>query len=481
MKIQMTGFVLGAFLIAIGALQIIPALTDYSNGHTNAQAFFMSFFLCMFIGGGLLFSNNIPEKKLSLREGFLMTLACWTILPSFIAIPYFSSEMGLTFIDAYFESVSGLTTTGSTAIADIESQSDGIKLWRSMTQWVGGMGILAFVIILLPTLQIGGMGIFKIQGADKNFKEMPKTEDIIKAIISIYLLIGFICAVLYKVLGMHWFDAINHAMTTVSTGGFSIYNDSFSAIDSNALKLTAILFMVLAALPFTQFLRMVYQGKFGFFRDSQIQIFLGLIIISTLVLFTNNMPDQPLHQTDHFMNTLFNTASILSTTGFYASNYTLWGGFSVMAFMLMLYIGGCGGSTAGGLKIIRIILVAKSLKRQLRSLLYPHGVFHVHYQENRVEMNVIIAALTFLSLYVVSNVFLTMALALSGLDFLSALSASAAAIGNVGPGLGPIIGPAGDFGSLNDISKILLSAGMILGRLEIMSVVVLFSSRYWQK
>ncbi len=481
MKIQMTGYVLGAFLIAIGVLQIIPALTDYSNGHANAQAFFMSFFLCLFIGGGLLFSNNMPEKKLSLREGFLMTLACWTILPCFIAIPYFSSEMGLTFIDAYFESVSGLTTTGSTAIPDIESQSDGIKLWRSMTQWVGGIGILAFVIILLPTLQIGGLGTISLQGSDKNFKEMPKTEDVIKAILSIYLLIGFICAILYKVLGMHWFDAINHAMTTVSTGGFSTYNDSFSGIDSTPLKLTAIIFMILAALPFTQFLRMVYQGKFGFFKDSQVQIFLALIGASTIIIFMANMDGSSHILSDSFIETLFTTTSILTTTGYYVSDYSMWGTFSVMAFMLMLYIGGCAGSTAGGLKMIRIIIVAKSLKRQLRSLLYPHGVFQVHYQGNRIKMDIIIAALTFLSLYVVSNVFLTMALALTGLDFISALSAAAASIGNVGPGVGPIIGPDSHYGSLNDVSKLLLSAGMILGRLEIMSVVVLFSSRYWQK
>jgi len=480
MKFQIAGFVLGSLIAVIGLAELIPALLDYSMGHTNADVFALNAILCLFLGFNLAFANRGFEKCLSLREAFFLTTVSWLTIALFAALPLYMSDLKISFVDAYFEAMSGFTTTGSTVLSGLDQASRGVLLWRSMIEWIGGMGIIAFAIIFLPFLQIGGMQLFQTESSDKSDKIMPRSGTVILALFTVYCILTVSCAATYFLLGMNAFDAINHAMTTISTAGFSTHDRSFGYFSNPLILYAASLFMFLSALPFVLFVSLIIKKQWAFAQDEQVKT-LGLIVLTIVSIMTLWL----WHNSDYsfersFRHALFNLMSVISTTGYASTDYMKWGSFASVAFLFATYIGGCAGSTAGGPKTMRLIIAGKVVNRQFKRLLNPHGIFALQYQGKPLEHPVVMATLGFLSLYVAVNVIIALAVTLTGVDFLTAVSGVATAMANAGCGVGDIIGPAGNFAALPDAAKWLLALAMMLGRLEILTVFVLFSKEYWQ-
>lgn len=480
MKYNVVGFTIGALLVAVGVAELIPGTVDWLDGGENGTIFFACSFASLFFGGILIFSNANFEKALSLRQAFLLTTLSWIFTSLFASFPLAFSDIQLSFTDAFFESISGITTTGSTVLSGLDDMSRGILLWRSMIQWIGGIGIIAFAVVFLPFLRIGGMQLFQTESSDRSEKIMPRGRTLVISLFSVYCLLTIACGIVYQALGMSYFDAINHALTTIPTGGYSTHDASFGHFESARLQIAASIFMLLGGIPFVLYVKILFQGRVDIFRDDQLKVFLALVSLFVMILSIWLLWNTEYGLFNSFRFALFNVVSVVTTTGYATTDYTLWGAFPIVFFFFLTYLGACAGSTTGGLKMMRLIIAAKTLNRQLKALIYPHGIFTVRYQGRPVERNVTVAVLSFLGLYVMSNAVLATALSLTGLDFATSLSGAATAIANVGPGLGNIIGPAGNFSSLPDIAKWLLCAGMLIGRLEIMTVFVIFRREYWR-
>lgn len=480
MRHQIIGFTLGLLLLIIGLAGLVPAFLDFNEGHNNAYDFLGCSIVSIFFGGALVTANQARQHTLDLKQTFMLTTLSWLFISFFAALPLYYSDLDISFTDAFFESASGITTTGSTVLSGLDDMSRGILLWRSIIQWIGGIGIIAFAIVILPFLRIGGMQLFRTESSDQSEKIMPKTISLVGSIVSIYCLLTALCTLTYMLFGMEGFEAINHAMTTIPTGGYSTHDASFGFYDSAALHYAASFFMLAGAVPFVLFVKFLYQGKFTFFQDEQFRIFIFLLIglISLMSVWLWCHSDYSLMKS--LQHSTFNIISMISTTGFATMDYTQWGGFAAAFFFFITFLGSCSGSTAGGIKIIRLIIVTKLLKLQIQRLIHPHGVFSMRYQDKPIEINVAMNVMGFLGLYVVSNVALTVILSFLGLDFETSISAAATALANVGPGIGDVIGPSGNFSTLPDTAKWLLSCAMILGRLEIMTIFVLFARTYWQ-
>jgi trk system potassium uptake protein TrkH len=480
MRYQIVGFTLGILIVLQGLAQMIPALVDFAGGHANASAFFMGGMISVFFGGALVLSCPPDKRGIGVRQAFLLTALSWITISVFAAIPFCLSDIQVSFTDAFFETVSGFTTTGSTVFVGLDNMSHGILLWRAIMQLFGGIGMVAFAVVFLPFLRVGGMQLLQTESSDRSDKIMPRVREVTWALLIVYIGLNAACAVVYKTLGMSWFDAICHAFPTVATGGMSTHDASFGYFNSYTIDMTAVVFMIAGGLPFVLFINLLYNGKFDFFKDEQFKAFIGLlaVVIGVLTLWLWGNSDYSLAQSFRYVS--FNITSVITTTGFATTDYLQWGPFATIIFLFVTYLGACAGSTAGGIKTMRLVIIARAVGKQIKMLIYPRGVFAMYYQGRPVSGNVVQTVLGFLCLYVVTNVILTMALALTGLDFATSLSGAATAIANVGPGIGPIIGPAGNFSSLPDIAKWLLSAGMLLGRLEILTFAVLFTPGFWK-
>lgn len=471
---------LGFLFTLIGISEIIPALVDFIDGQRNYKVFFFCSFISLFLGGLMILTSISEKRSLSVKQAFLLTTLSWFFISVFASLPLYLSDLHLSFIDALFEAISGITTTGSTILSGLDGVSRGILLWRSITQWIGGIGIIAFAIVILPFLHVGGMHLFKTESSDTSNKLVGKAYTQIQYVLLIYLILTFACALSFYYLGMDSFDAINHAMTTISTGGYSTHDASFGFFGNPALHYIAGLFMVLGGLPFVMYTKFFFGTRVTILKEEQIRVFmylLGFLIAIMAIWLWQNSEFT-------FMTSLqysfFNTISIITTTGFATTDYTLWGSFATVFFFVITFLGSCTGSTSGGIKTLRLIVVVKFLNRSIKKLIYPNGVFRVSYQNKELGDTTIASVLGFLGLFVVSTAAITLLLMFLKLDFETALSGAATALANVGPGIGSVIGPAGNFASLPDGAKIILSIGMILGRLEIMTVLVLFLPKYWR-
>lgn len=480
MRFRLAFFTSGLMLAIMGVAMLLPGLLDRADGHMNATAFFMSAFFCMFFGGALFFTNRGDLKDFNVREGFLLTTVIWLLLSLAGALPLYLSDLKISFTDAYFESLSGITTTGSTVLSGLDSMSRGILLWRSILQWIGGIGIVAFGIVLLPFLKIGGMQLFQSESSDRSDKFIPQSRHLVGRLVYVYIGVSFLCFLSYYALGMTAFDAINHAMTTLSTGGYSTHDASFGYFKSSALQLAATFFMLLGGLPFVLYVKYINTGTFAFHKDEQVTGFLIVIAGACIPIVAWLAFNGQATVFQGFVLAVFNVISVLTTTGYATTDYTVWSPFITALFFFLTYLGGCTGSTAGGLKIMRLIIALKATRRQVMRLLYPHGVFIPRYQGKVIDTELTTTVMAFLGLYIMLNAVLTLALAWLGLDPETALSGAATAIANVGPGIGTIIGPAGNFSTLPDAAKWLLCAGMFLGRLEILTVLVIFSPHFWK-
>ncbi len=479
-NLQIIFFTLGIILLTLGAALFFPFALDSYDGHQNASAFGWSAVLAIFVGGGLCVSNHSFKPELSIRSAFLMTIGSWVSICFFSAIPLYISDLGLSVTDAVFEAISGVTTTGATVLTGLDDMSRGILLWRSIMQWIGGIGIIAFAMILLPFLKIGGMQLFRAESSDKSDKIMPRTTDVVWSIIYVYVFLTATCFMVYYLLGMGKFDALLHSMTTIATAGFSSHDNSFAFYDSYPIHMAATLFMFMGGIPFILYVKYVYQGTFAFHKDSQVKTYIGILLsvifIMTMHLWLNNFYSLA----DSFRYAAFNVTSIITTTGYAAADYGLWGAFPVSVFFFVMYIGACAGSTSGGIKMLRIDIAFQALNRHLKTLIYPHAVFTARYQGKPLSSDIITAVMGFLFLFVVFNVLLTVALSLTGLDFMTSLTGAASAMANIGPGLGDIIGPSGNFSPLPTAAKWLICLGMILGRLEVLTMLVLITPSFWR-
>jgi len=473
-------FAIGVLLIILGAFMLIPFLVGLIYDEKNIT-FLSSAFVTIFIGILLLLTNLEESRKLNLQQAFLLTTLSWLSIAIFGSLPFLLSNLNLSIVDAFFESMSGITTTGSTIITDLDNAPKGILIWRAILQWLGGIGVIVMAIAVLPLLNVGGMQLFRMESSESTEKILPKARAVTLMISTIYITLTLTCALAYWAFGMNVFDSIAHSMTTIATGGFSTYSDSIGHFKNPKIEIVSIIFIILGSLPFIAYIKFIKGNKKIFFKDSQIKaliyvLFFSILIIFIYLSFINNG--------NGFLENLristFNIVSILSGTGYVTTDFSLWGKFPLVFFLFLMFIGGCAGSTTCGIKIFRFQILGKFILNQIKKIVYPNGVFSMRYNNEKISNTFMYSIITFIFLYFFIFFILSALLSLNGLDFVTAISGSASAISNVGPGLGNIIGPDGNFYELPDFSKLSLSLGMLLGRLELFAVLVLFFPSFWK-
>jgi len=473
-------FVIGILLTTLAVVMILPALVDGAAGNPDWTVFAASAALSLFIGVSLIIGNWAPHFNMDVREAFLLTTLAWLVAAGAGALPMAFSGLHLSFTDAYFEAMAGITTTGSTVIVGLDAAPPGILLWRALLQLLGGAGFMVMAIAVLPFLRVGGMQLFRMESSDRSEKALPRVAEVASGITVIYLALVAIDATALWIAGMSGFEAVCHAMTTLATGGFSTTDQSIGHFHSAAIEGITTVFMLLGGMPFVLYLQAVQGKPRQFFRNSQIRGFLGLYAaaVGTLVLWQWLSGGESLAQA--LRDVSFSVASIMTTTGFTTVDYQTWGGFAVVTILFLTVVGACTGSTAGGIKIYRLEVLYSTAKAQFHRIVQPHGLFVPHYGGKPIPDQVASSVMGFFFLFALTFATLSLALGASGLDFLTSLSGVATAMANVGPGLGAIIGPSGNFAGLPDSAKWFLSLGMLLGRLELYGVFVLLWPEFWR-
>lgn len=472
-------YIVGYLLGALSVGMLLPALTDLAHGHPDWRVFVVSAALTGFVAGGIILTHRGTLPPLSVRQAFMLTGFSWLALAAFAALPFAFSVLDLGYTDAFFEAMSGLTTTGATIIVGLDTASPGLLLWRALLQWFGGIGIIVTAISVLPMLNVGGMQLFRLESSDTSEKILPRTAQIAGSIMQLYVVITAACVIAYIAAGMSVFDAIAHAMTTIATGGFSTHDDSFAHFDSHAVNAVAIIFMLASSLPFVAYLQLVNRKPEALMRDTQIRTFFLLAAAATAIVWGGQMLQNT--GTNDFIRTAFNTISVMTGTGYTAADHSAWGTFALGVFFVLTFIGGCAGSTACGLKIFRLQVVVKTAWRHIRQLTRPNGVFIIRYNGRLLDDAVVHSIIVFVLIFLLSFVLVALSLSLMGQDILTSLSGAAAALANVGPGLGPVIGPSGTYAPLPDAAKYILAFAMLLGRLEFLTVLVMLSPRFWRR
>ena len=473
-------FAIGVLLVILGAFMLIPFFVQFIYDEKN-NTFLVSASVTAFIGTLLVLTNLEENKKLNLQQAFLLTTLSWLGIAIFGCLPFLLSNLNLSFVDAFFESMSGITTTGSTIITNLDDAPKSILIWRAILQWLGGIGVIVMAITILPLLNIGGMQLFRMESSDTAEKILPKTREITLIISIIYLALTFTCGISYWAVGMNIFDSIAHSMTTIATGGFSTYSGSIGHFQNPRIEIISIIFIVLGSMPFIAYLKFVKGDKKIFLKDTQIKGLIYILIISILLMFLYLMLSNKEYSfSENLRISTFNVVSVLSGTGYVTADFSSWGNFPLIFFLFLMFIGGCAGSTTCGIKIFRFQILSHFIINQIKKLVYPHGVFSIKYNNEKINDTFIYSIITFIFLYFFIFFILAALLSVNGLDFITAISGSASAISNVGPGLGNVIGPNGNFSDLPNFSKLSLSLGMLLGRLELFAVLVLFFPSFWK-
>ncbi|MEL6523331.1 MAG: TrkH family potassium uptake protein [Pseudomonadota bacterium] len=474
------GYVIGLLVAILGLTMLLPMFIDLIDGNGHWPVFLESAALTGLTGGLMaLACANAVGEGLSIRQTFLVTTGVWLALPVFGALPFVLGATDATLVDGFFEAMSGLTTTGSTVFSDLDTLPRGLLLWRGLLQWIGGIGIIVVAMVFLPELRVGGMQIFRSEGFDTFGKILPRATEIASRISVIYLALTVACGLSYFAAGMSGFDAAVHAMTTIATGGFANYDLSFGAFGPGA-QYVAVIFMVLAALPFVRYVQLVAGSPRALLADSQVRGFVMILATVWIVLTLWRVVEAGEVTERSLREALFSVTSILTGTGYANADYMLWGAFPVAAIFFLGLIGGCAGSTACSVKVFRYQLLVSSVLAQIRTIHSPHGVFAPRYEGRAVGEDVLNSVMSFFVLFIVSLGLLSIALGMTGLDFITSLSGAAAALANIGPGLGDVIGPAGNFASLNDTAKWLLAGAMWLGRLELLAVYAILTLNFWR-
>lgn len=488
--------VLGYLLLAFSIVMLVPVLVHPTYPEQHAPFLLSSFITATASIIPLWLGRVASNADITSRQIILVTVSSWLVIPIFGALPLILGAH-ISIVDGIFESVSGLTTTGSTVMVGLDTTPHAILLWRSMLQWLGGIGIIGMAAAVLPQLRGGGMRLFRSESSDWSEKTFPRARQILALLLWSYIILSIICALAYRAAGMSWFDAINHMMTTLSTGGFSTSDGSMGHFHSRTILWVSTIFMAIGGMPFMLFARILstlnpveYKNQ-GFrhflsksnlavFKDQQVLGLIKLLASVSVVLAVYLVWKDHLTPFNALTQAAFNVTSIVTTTGFASQDYTAWGTFAVVVFFFLTLVGGCSGSTAGGIKIFRFQLCFIFLHDHLTRLIHPHVVISKRYNGVALPEGVINSAVAFLFVFFLTLAITTSILGLLGLDLITSLSAAASALANVGPGLGKIVGPTGNFSSLPATAKLVLAAAMILGRLELLAMIVVFTPGFWK-
>lgn len=481
MDLRPVFYVIGILLSTLAISMALPMLVDLYYGSPDWKIFFICILTTAFFGGVLVLSNSGEEGfTINIKQAFLLTTLSWLTLATFASLPLWLSQLELSFTDAFFEAMSGITTTGSTVITGLDEAPPGILLWRALLQWLGGIGIIVMALSVLPFLKVGGMQLFRTESSE-NEKALPRAAKLASSIAYIYIFLTFVCAICYHFSGLGLFDSFAHAMTTIATGGFSTFDASFGDIDGAATEIIAIIFMIMGSLPFVLYLKTVRGDFHSLISDSQVRWFLSIVGVSIVTMIIYLILHVNMGFGDALIRSAFNVVSIITGTGYTNHDFGAWGGFAVGLLFFLMVVGGCAGSTTCGIKIFRFQVLYAVTDVQMKKLLHPHGMFIPYYGGRPLPQGVPSSVMSFFFLYALSFAILATLLSFVGLDFLTAMSGAATSISNVGPGLGEIIGPAGTFEALPNSAKWILCAGMLLGRLELFTVLVLLSPNFWRR
>ncbi|AFX99535.1 cation transport family protein [Candidatus Endolissoclinum faulkneri L2] len=460
----------------------VPATIDLVNHYSDWQVFLGVAGITLFVGVlTMLATRTVRGSKLNLRQAFLLTTLSWLVISSFAALPFFFSDLDMTLADSFFESMSGVTTTGATVISDLNHAPPGILMWRALLQWLGGLGIIVIALAILPTLSVRGMQLFLTEAFDLADKVLPRAAQLAAGLGVMYFIITFICAISLWFAGMDVFDAVAHAMSTISTGGYSTKDDSIGYFNIPAIHWIVTFGMILGSLPFIHYVGIAHGDIRSILRDRQVQCFLMLVLIAVALVSIWITYYINLDPYDAVRFAAFNVVSIITGTGYITMDFSTWGGFAVTLMLFLMFLGGCSGSTTCGIKIFRFQVLYAMAKVRFARLLRPHGIFIPYYNRKPIPESLSESVTGFVFLYIICFCLVAIGLAAMGLDSITALSGAATTISNVGPGLGSIIGPAENFDKLPDAAKWLLSFAMLLGRLEIFTVLLLLTPRFWSK
>ncbi|PJE80150.1 Trk system potassium uptake protein TrkI [invertebrate metagenome] len=479
MNVRPVFYVVGLLLSVLAVLMLVPVIYLLIAEETGTTAFLFSAVITGASGCALSVGTQPEHFTLKPREAFLLTNCCWMAVSLYAAIPL-CLELHISYTDAFFETVSGITTTGSTVLSHLDTMNNGILLWRSLLQWVGGIGFIVIAVAVLPFLKIGGMRLFQSESSDWSEKVMPRSGSIAKRIVLIYMALTAACTYFYFMGGMNGFEAINHAMTTLSTGGYSTSDSSMGHFNNPFIHWTATLFMLLGGLPFILFVQCMKGNFRSLLEDSQVQAFMGFLAFLWIAFSVWLVFNSHYDFWDALTLVAFNTTSVITTTGFALTDYSQWGEFAWAVFLFLTVVGACSGSTAGGIKIFRFQIGAKLLGIQLKQLSHPRACFVQTYNGQQISSDILRSLIGFGFFFALLITCITLLQCLMGIDLITSLSGACTAVANVGPGLGDIIGPSGNFEPLPDAAKWVLSFGMLMGRLEVTTVLVLFAPSFWK-
>lgn len=475
------GYIIGNLLLLLGPLMLIPATLDWSLANGNAQGFVESALLTTAMGIFVVLSTrNAVGRGLSNRLAFLLTALIWLILPLFAALPFMLAAPQMHFTDAYFEAVSGITTTGSTVIVGLEGYPQGMNLWRGMLNWLGGLGIAFIAMIFLPVMRVGGMQFFRTEGFDTLGKILPRAADIARSLLGVYAALTVLAALVFGLLGMSMLDAVVHAMAAISTGGFSPSDASLGKYPG-APEYAAVLFMLLGGIPFIRFVQLMRGDAGPLWRDPQVGAFLRwmALVVAVVVawrLLNTEDPFEPV-----LRDALFNIVSIFTGTGFFSGSFGSWGGFALIMAFTVGFIGGCSGSSSGALSVFRVQVCIAALRSQILRVGVPDRVERVRYADRAVDTETLAALMMYVTSYVLLIGVLSVAMTLTGVDLQSSLFGVWASLGNIGYGFGPLVAPTGTFIDFPLIGKWILIVAMLLGRLSLMALLVLLLPRFWRQ
>ncbi len=473
---------LGTLLTILGVSMLLPALADFRAGSGGQGAFVGSAAITVFVGVLLSVSGRgASVPRLDLRQAFLLTTSVWVVLSVFATLPLIWGPPHLSLVHALFESVSGLTTTGASVMTGLDSMAPGILLWRAMLHWFGGIGIVVIAIAVLPALSIGGMQLFRTESSDRSEKFLPRAGAVAKGLLIAYGVLSVACTIGYLLAGLGLFDALTLGLSTVSSGGFANSDSSIGVFADPAVDYVAIVFMLAASLPFPLYVRVLSGDVWRLFRNPEVRLFFAIVAAFTVASFLQQVFQGVAQGEVALRGALFTVASIISTTGFMSVDYTNWGPLSDALFFVLMFLGGCTGSTSGGMKTLRLLIAMKAVRQHLKRISYRNGLFPIRYGGAPVADDVVASVLGFIFLYIATFAVVGVALSALGLDLRTAFSAAIACLSNVGPGLGPVIGPASNYSHLSDPAVAILTLAMLLGRLEIVTVLVLVMPRFWSR
>lgn len=475
-------FIVSIMFILLSIFMTLPVLLLLNSEAPNAMAFAKSSAICLGAGTiGVLLTRR-STQDLKPRFMFVLTVSSWFILALLSCLPLYLSDLGLSLGSAVFESTSGITTTGATVLTGLDTTDRDLLLWRSILQWVGGVGIIGMFVAVLPFLRVGGMRLFATESSEWTDKALPRMKTLSRGLLIVYVAFSVVAVTVYWFSGMSLFDAFNHGLTSIATGGFSTSDLSMAKFDSNLILLEGTFFMMVGSLPFFLFVREMHGQHGVLFRDQQVRLLLTILLLVPALLTTYRwyISGGNLDLIDGYVSTLFNVTSVVTTTGYASDDYSAWGPLAFVVFFFLMFVGGCSGSTAGGMKIFRFQLSLIVLREQLMRLLHPRAVFTRNYNGRAVSDEIIASMIAYTFIFLLSLLLITIALASMQLDFITSISSALTVLTNVGPGLGTTVGPAGTFASMPEAAKWILSVGMLMGRLEILSVVIVLSPAFWR-